>query len=83
MAPARFFNACDKAPEIRTSQPFRHGRPQDSGIAIFGPALAGDHQNQSFSVGLCGAHKTDQRMKGRRLIEAVQIEPIIDILAAA
>ncbi len=83
MAPAGFLDTGDKTSEFRAGQPFRRGRPQDTGIAIFGPTLAGDHQNQPLAVGLGGAQKTDQRMKGRHLIEAVQVESVIDILAAA
>ena len=84
MADMRFLEADHQRTEFRQAQPLRHLAAQHPAFG-FGAdfALAGDdeHEGQALAVG--ALQEAEQRAVGAGLRHAVQIEPGIDLLAAA
>ena len=84
MADMRFLEADHQRTEFRQAEPVRHLAAQHPAFG-FGAefAFAGDDENEGQALAVGALQKTEQRAVGAGLRHAVQVEPGIDLLAAA
>jgi hypothetical protein len=76
----------DQRTEFRQRKPKRHLPPEHAAFAVGirpGRSLAGDHEHDAGFAGLRPLQESQQRGVGSALRHAMQIDPIIDRVAAA
>ncbi|PWE75969.1 hypothetical protein XF30_03545 [Bradyrhizobium sp. SUTN9-2] len=82
MADRGFLEADYEGAEFRQAEPFRHLAAEHAAFAATA-SLAGDDEHEGEAVLMGAVQEAGQRAMGAHLGHAVQIEPCLDLAAAA